>query len=741
MSQINERLKQQLAQRKQQFTEKAQRAERARKVVKIVRKQQSSERRRPVPDTPTAFIESKATTEEKQRIQQIKRSPFTPLKPGLTQLAYEQALRRMSEEEKHEFGYRYTEWEDVPVEDRPRQYGFQQYWASLSEEEKKKIVEQYKGSQKFKSFKESPGGRYQREEIARSELEKEISKEYGPLATYTTGVYDYETAETIMARGHYTESSVFSDLSLRSRIRTSLAESGLRAVSYPITLPQTAIKYATGSGDWTDVGGRVSSGQTLGYLPDVSKEIDKLKISPTEGAISGLIGEAISGGKSTYLETAEKYPLETAAATTGEGFGLITAGSAVGAVKTATTRGLDYVGLRFANTPIYSRFYAAVQPYTPKNLIRKAYWKYRKYTGSAKELPPEMVFKESALPSDLSMAPGGSPQQRINSLVKAFDKSRSQTVYGDQVYTGVHTTTSPWMKPFVFLKKGRESPGVSFAPFGEGSPRFLRIGGPNTSYPSGISLLPKINLPTSPVLYFKNLIHMPKNLISSGYKAMNKFIKGQGSGVFVAPKMYLGGGEYEVIARGMATRLGVRSFTTVGKVVVPIPEFTMTSFSPSLLSRFGGAAKSAFVSSYGSVSVPYFAPGYLFTSSVSSSPSMSYPYSLPSYSLSSMLSSSVASSSVSSSPIRGYSTLPSSGSSTGSSIGSSLSSPRPSYGSSFSSSYSYTPFKSKLPFSDDYMQTKRKRGQDRRRSRKGYRERFWDIDSEKILGGNIFAKI
>ena len=70
------------------------------------------------------------------------------------------------------------------------------------------------------------------------------------------------------------------------------------------------------------------------------------------------------------------------------------------------------------------------------------------------------------------------------------------------------------------------------------------------------------------------------------YELSNLFIKKESPGMFVAPKMYAGGGEYETIARGFARRLGARYYTEIKGVVVPLPEFTMTSFkTPGILSN------------------------------------------------------------------------------------------------------------------------------------------------------------
>ena len=428
------------------------------------------------------------------------------------------------------------------------------------------------------------------------------TRDMGLLDVSSLSVYDFEQAHKNVAKkvvegGDFT-GKWFEKLPARTRGIKSMQEGIISTVTYPITFSQMGVKYITGTGDFTDVFGRIGTGKTV-LLPDIAEGIAKSKVTPVQGLIGGSIGEGISrattGEGSGFAESAWKYPFETGAATAGELLGLKAASMSIGAAKAPVISGLGKIragtmSLTGWNLPGYTSFIK----YSPTNIFRTFKWKTLQKLGKAREVSPEIVFKTSALPNQLSFAPGSTVSKRIESLVKAFEKSKGTTVFGEEFYTGVHATTSPWYKPLSWLKKGRESPGVSFAPFGEGSPHFLRIGGSPGLYskiPSGWSLFPKIQMRTAPMLHFKDLLRIPKHRL---YDA-SKYIQEKGAGVYIAPKMYFGGGEYEVIAHGLARRLGTRYFTRIEGITVPMPEFAMTGFSPG--KAFLGATKE-FISPY-----------------------------------------------------------------------------------------------------------------------------------------------
>ena len=537
-------------------------------------------------------------------------NPVNQLRDFKRQLDYEEnymrAYESLSPEEKEVYGFRYTEWEDVPPQDIKYYEGGERYLGRLSEDEKEKMVEDYIESPDFKKYLKTPEGESEFSAILQDVQEKNMSEtskvdifgfkvdvptgralsrglQSGGYGTWPLWAGEETTAKERLATFRIFESDeqrkekIFQSLGFPTRAYRSVAETGVSAVAYPITLPQTAIKYVTGEGNIFDFGGRVSTGDTL-ILPDVAEELGKRKVSPVQGVISGSIGEAFTWGESSFSDTATKYPVETLFASAGEIVGLWMGGHAYAKIKSGAMKSYDLfktgMGKHGINIPSFPA------RYRPTNIIRNQYWKWRVKRGKAIELPPELPMKEGTLPSDLSYASGSNPTERIADMFKKFKESQSfDPITGEMYNVGIHTTTSPWLKPLVWMKKGRESAGVSFAPFGAGSPRFLRLSKISDYYygssaPTTFSLIPKLNLPTAPLLHFGKIKSIPTYLRNAPYKIIDKYIK-KNTGVYVAPKMYKGGGEYEVIARGFALRQGVRYVTKIEGVYVPLPEFTL----------------------------------------------------------------------------------------------------------------------------------------------------------------------
>lgn len=247
---------------------------------------------------------------------------------------------------------------------------------------------------------------------------------------------------------------------------------------------------------------------------------------------------------------------------------------------------------------------------------------------------------------------------------------------GEKGYIAVHASNVLWFKPFAWLRKGRESPGLSGAPLEFGNPRFLRLtGNPLTYETGGVSIFPRISAPTAPLFYFKDLRTIPESVLrktyglnrNAAYKVLNQYIKEQGSGVYIAPKMYLGGGEPEVIIRGLTKRLVERYYTDIGGVIVPLPEFSLMSLENipkgvrNVFSRGGDVVRNVVGgSSVGgppsiSLGPSIISSAFIKPSGLGSFPSSSYDVDI------SIVGSSLKSSSISSPASSNFSVLKSSG--------------------------------------------------------------------------------
>jgi len=468
-----------------------------------------------------------------------------------------------------------------------------------------KPYEQLMATQEWKDFLKTYRGRTYLETTAKALHELEVRKPItwdipfigkitqpqwmADLNISTVSVLDYGKAEQKLAK-QISQGTMgadwYKELPFRARIELAAAESGLQMLAFPITLTQTAIKYATGEGDWADPFKRIETGETLGILPDVGYELGVRKIAPVRGHIERHISEGLElfgAPKQDFFADVKKYPIESMFATAGEIGGIVTASYGLGLAKVGIVKGagkFKMIAQEYTGTQIPFS-YATYMKYKPINIFRTIKYKIGEKAGRYQYVPPEYVMQTKALPGGLSYAPGKTAMDRISNLLRAFEKTKTE----QGLYTGVHTTaTSTWFKPIAWMRKGRESPGVSFAPLGEGAPRFLRITGDALYYrPSAMSLIPKIKMPTAPLLYFEKLISIPKGMLGRS----SAFIKSKAPGVFVAPKMYWGGGEYEAIARGFAGRLGMRFFTKIEGVVVPMPEFGLGLGKMGLLDKIG----------------------------------------------------------------------------------------------------------------------------------------------------------
>ena len=634
------------------------------------------------------------------------------------------------------------------------------YWSTHQEG-----IEQTKSSPGFKKFIETPKGKAQLETIAKSEYEKKL----GPWEISAVALYDYEGAKDVLAEQRAYSSSGFKWESLhpKTKLERSLWESSTEAVTWPVTLSQMGVKLVTG-------------GKTL-VLPDVGKKLQDRKITPTSGIVSGGISEVITFGGSEWSEQAKKYPWETGVSTAGELFGLYMGGKAVHVAKTGTIKGLGHFR-RFTlkhtgfNLPEYSTFVK----YSPKNLLRTGYWKVKEKLGLAEYVPEEQVWDPNVLSGYTKFAEKSGAGKQLNLFLETKKLSSTGDIFG------IHASPSRFKSIMRISKGTSETPGLSVSAFGHGSPHFLKITGPSLSYrTSGMSLFPKLHLPTGPIMRLKDVFRIPKSIkpkyVGSakkifGKKAfgpaydiseMNRFIMSQPKGPYgwIAPKSEIGGPEIEAIIRGGTWGKRTSSFyyTSYKGVTVPLPQYSFFGKVPKNIGSSIGSGISSNVRNFlslsysgGSPSISILNPGYILSRSFSTGSSKTLSsfgsYKIPSsikrfssrgYSRSSSGSSIGSSLSSYMKNVSSIGSKKSSGLSGGSSIPSSLSSSLSSGGSSPSSSVSssytdyYIGYKPKMFFKPD-INLKGKKGTNISKFLDTkYRYREFKIPSLKKLSGGL----
>ena len=532
-------------------------------------------------------------------------------------LASEAAYKSLTFGEKEQYGTTFQPFKDEPVGQWRFYPGGIKYLKSLPESERKKILEEFDvRSELPKDISVVVFSQRAADIVVK--LEAEARKKKGSIfgLSLKESAALYKKAEKqavwelLSSKPEKFRELTFTGMPWFERVQYAPVQAFATTAIYPFTLGQMAVKYIRGAGALTDPLGRIRTGETLTGF-DIAEQERRIRIGPS-GLISTAVSEGIgivTGREVGEFEKVKRSPIEAFLATGGEIAGLYVGGRVIHAGRVTFTKVAQR--LKIPSVPL---------KYRPTILLRKSYWRTREFVGKGIRVKPEVVFRTEALPGGLSYAPGRTAFERVVSVKDAFKAGRVVTAKGEEVLVGVHTTSKLWLKPLALLRKGRESPGVSLAPFGEAAPRFLRITGkpPLTYEVRGISLLPQMRFPTAPLIYFKKLRDIPKAFRKS-YERANLFIKESAPGVFIAPKLYAGGGEFEVIARGVARRLGVRYFTEIKGVTVPFPEFALiekvtVSTTKNILKNMAVSSKRflSLTSSYDiPATIPLITPSYL----------------------------------------------------------------------------------------------------------------------------------
>jgi len=120
------------------------------------------------------------------------------------------------------------------------------------------------------------------------------------------------------------------------KIGSAFTSSLLQTAAWPITLPQTIVKYVRGEGDWTDVAGRISTGET--YLPDVGMSMYMSSSETAPGAIGATFSDVMTMGESGAWQKIAERPLEGTVATLGEIIGFKVGGYGAQKFWSGTTK-------------------------------------------------------------------------------------------------------------------------------------------------------------------------------------------------------------------------------------------------------------------------------------------------------------------------------------------------------------------------------------------------------------------
>lgn len=229
-------------------------------------------------------------------------------------------FKELSEKEKEKF---ITE---TPVSELKYYEGVSTYLEKITEKQKEQLIEKYlKENKKYEKT----------EERKQLDYTKGIVKTYGrvPGDIYvpveeTEKQKKERVWEDITLQKEDIAFKTYKEIPKSYRLRESFLSGFSQSVTFPITLPQTVVKYTTGTGKPYEIFKRIETGKTL-VLPDVGKKLGEKQIGP-----SGILQTSIQDvwltklGAPRVTEITKKYqrqfPTETAFATAGEVIGLLT---------------------------------------------------------------------------------------------------------------------------------------------------------------------------------------------------------------------------------------------------------------------------------------------------------------------------------------------------------------------------------------------------------------------------------
>ena len=166
----------------------------------------------------------------------------------------------------------------------------------------------------------------------------------GPQVDVDVGAIRRQAWDKLTLTPEQHHEKYFYEMPAPVRWASSAAHAGLQALAFPITLPQTVIKFATG-------------GKTL-ILPDVGEALYKIRPGGPTGIIETGISEgvgAITGKSPGAWERFTKDPISGLFATGGELIGFYGAGKGVSALRKAVTPRITS-GVRTIGTKVYQQF-------------------------------------------------------------------------------------------------------------------------------------------------------------------------------------------------------------------------------------------------------------------------------------------------------------------------------------------------------------------------------------------------
>jgi len=333
-----------------------------------------------------------------------------------TQDALQRGYEKLSSGEKESYGYMFTDWEKIPISEQPSHLGFETRYKRMSPKEKQQFLDEYTKSPEFLSYIKTVEGETRLGLSEKSEFRGRDGY-LGERIPTSSEKYFFTELDTKKGKRNVAEAMIegkskdefFESLHPSVQYERSFLESFTKTVAYPVTMPQIAVKYLTGEGDyfkstklpytnywvpWFNVD-RLQSGKTQ-ILPDVAMELEKRSVNPTQGLIAGTISTLMEDN--SFIKSGMKYPSAFFFASMGELAGFYVAGKGTSAVKPYAIKGLGYAkrvaeGYTKTKIPIsYEAFQFAKIRYHPKTYLKRGVYRIiHKKRPTPEIFPPDVM--------------------------------------------------------------------------------------------------------------------------------------------------------------------------------------------------------------------------------------------------------------------------------------------------------------------------------------------------------------
>lgn len=300
------------------------------------------------PKTATEYIKSKSSTSKKRIEQAETLAPLAQIMgdkviQNIQEKVTQQEFEKLPEQEKHEIGYRYTDWGKVSPGEIKQYYGGGKYLKNVTPAQKEQLTQRY-----------IKGGGLTREENIPSTIHQIRRTGIAPLVYSETG----DSVQVVQKRKEMAweqitktpqqiKETYWQKLSPPMKWGSAFAYTTVQTATWPVTLPQQGIKLLTGK----QVG------------PDIAGFFETHRPPAPRGAL-GIGFSVIDGINNTQreLEKAVQDPVSTVFATAGEYLGMRVGAQIVSVPFGAMKYGFKY-GVRKTPEIFYKlRTYTTTQP-------------------------------------------------------------------------------------------------------------------------------------------------------------------------------------------------------------------------------------------------------------------------------------------------------------------------------------------------------------------------------------------